>query len=639
VIPQKIWQTWKSHQLPERVRHYVETWKSKNPGWTYAFHDDEECREDVRVFGGADLLNVYDKMPLPVMKADIWRYLIIHEHGGVYADIDTSCNRPLDLWIPSDAKFVVALENAMHLCQWTFAAEAKHPALDRLLRLVIDRARGGVEMRAHAVHYYTGPGVFTSALNDGRVFRIDPSRPGQANDDGFHVFPNHTVNGDCVSHHFGGQWSDTPGYTAWTIQQNNFVAKEQVMEQAFSKIYRDNVWGGSGPGSTPEYCAPFAGFLVDYIKSHSVKSVCDLGCGDLQWAPSVVDATDVQYIGLDCVRSLIDRHGAAHCCDDRYEFQHADLSQSKSFPEADLYIIKDVLQHWPSDDVATWLNNFFGARPSARLLVINCVGQRGDRVLDVGGWAPLDHDKYPMSTCDGTELFAWRTKKVTEVRPRAELKSLECVTVTSGELARIGRAYDGGYVIVDGIGDYDGLFSGGVGDDVSFERALLSLHPNLRGDVFDGSVSGLPGGPHDRLLFHREFIGPGKADLRKWICDKENAFVKLDIEGGEVWQIRALAESDMMRVKQAVIEFHEPWLTDMDILMKMRRTHDLVHIHANNCSKTRKHLGATVPCVFEATYVRRQPGATRSSVKLPRDIDMPNGLGGPDIVLSGYPWP
>lgn len=639
MIPKNIWQTWKSHDLPVRVAAYARTWKQLNPTWQHALHDDEECREDVKKFGDPELLLVYDKMPLPVMRADIWRYLIVYEHGGLYSDIDTSCSAPLDSWFPGDAEFIVGLENACHLCQWTFAAAPRHPALGRLLRMIVERGKGAITMRPHAVHYYTGPGIFTSVLSGGMVFNVTGTKDDRPNERGFHVYREAHFHGEVVEHHYGGQWDQTPGYTGWVIQQNSLSHQPGTMEKTFSTIYDKDVWGGSGPGSSPEYCAPFADFLSKYISDSGVKSFCDLGCGDLRWMPGVVAKTGVSYIGVDCVRALIDKHSSWYVDDPRYSFWHLDLSQADAFPDADMYMIKDVLQHWPSDAVAVWLNKFFSAKPDARLLVVNCGGQTVARDLSVGGWAPLDPDKYPMWNTDAKRVFTWASKNVYEVRPRADLRAMECATLSNGTLRRIGRNSDGGYVVADGVGTYDRFLSGGVGDDVSFERALLSLHPDLQGVVFDGSVDALPGGPCARLEFRRQFIGPDHADLRAWMASYRDVFIKLDIEGGEVWQMRSLSPDDMMKIKQLVIEFHNPWDDQMDILMKLRSTHDLVHVHANNCSPIRRHKGSTVPCVFEATYIRKQKDAQRSRVPLPRSIDLPNTLGAADILLRGYPWP
>jgi Glycosyltransferase sugar-binding region containing DXD motif len=53
---------------------------------------------------------------------DSCRYMIIYWRGGVYADADCMCNRPIGEWSPVDAprpcSFFVGLENDLHFAQW-----------------------------------------------------------------------------------------------------------------------------------------------------------------------------------------------------------------------------------------------------------------------------------------------------------------------------------------------------------------------------------------------------------------------------------------------------------------------------------------------------------------------------------------
>ena len=47
--------------------------------------------------------NTYRRLNKPEEKADFFRYLVVYGEGGVYADVDTVCVRPMDdLCLPSD---------------------------------------------------------------------------------------------------------------------------------------------------------------------------------------------------------------------------------------------------------------------------------------------------------------------------------------------------------------------------------------------------------------------------------------------------------------------------------------------------------------------------------------------------------
>lgn len=190
------------------------------------------------------------------------------------------------------------------------------------------------------------------------------------------------------------------------------------MEPIFNRIYQIKEWGtGSGPGSNPVYCIPLKNFLIDYIKTNQIKSLVDLGCGDMQWMPNVIKATNVKYTGIDCVSFLIENHKLQF---PDLEFIHSDIfADVDSIPPADLYFIKDMLQHHTNEHIEKWLDVFFTKYPTARLITCNCWNQYSDeRNIPVGGFHPLDGNKLPFLYFRPTELFAWDTKKVYLLRPR-----------------------------------------------------------------------------------------------------------------------------------------------------------------------------------------------------------------------------
>jgi alpha 1,6-mannosyltransferase len=107
------------------------------------------------------------------MKADLWRYLILGENGGVSSDIDSVCLEPLDLWVdrpqPRGADvLILALENAEHFCQWTIAATPGHPAPRHTAAFLLHNFESrGIDTACEPfVHRTTGPGIWTVALKD-----------------------------------------------------------------------------------------------------------------------------------------------------------------------------------------------------------------------------------------------------------------------------------------------------------------------------------------------------------------------------------------------------------------------------------------------------------------------------------------
>ena len=113
----------------------------------------------------------------------------------------------------------------------------------------------------------------------------------------------------------------------------------------------------------------------------------------------------------------------------------------------------------------------------------------------------------------------------------------------------------------------------------------------------------------------------------------------MDIEGGEVPLFSSLSDTDLLKIKQLVIEFHSA--TDLNIPTRLAKTHWLVHFHANNCCGTAIVNGVRVPKVFECTYIRRGPGdnfaLNKRAIPDP-DLDQPNLVGKPEIELQGEPF-
>tara|TARA_R110000772_G_scaffold2410_1_gene8312 strand:+ start:34647 stop:35249 length:603 start_codon:yes stop_codon:yes gene_type:complete len=192
-------------------------------------------------------------------------------------------------------------------------------------------------------------------------------------------------------------------------------------KRIFSEIYDKKAWvEGSGPGSTIEYCIPLIVFLSGYIKENNIKSMVDIGCGDIQWMSNIFNNLNISYTGIDVVDNVININKGNYpnetfICADIFTMDIGDI------PDSDMYFMKDVLQHWTNDMIQTWLDRFFEEKPNAHFLTINCdldnilkfmPEHSHDRELKVGEFSPLNKNKYPLSNYKPIELFSWETKKV-----------------------------------------------------------------------------------------------------------------------------------------------------------------------------------------------------------------------------------
>lgn len=94
-VPKIIWQThnYEFDDLPIHLKQVTQNWKNLNPGWEYRYFSHNQRLESIKQYD--ILLESYLKQD-PVTQSDIWRYIVTYEHGGVYADMDSVCIKPLD---------------------------------------------------------------------------------------------------------------------------------------------------------------------------------------------------------------------------------------------------------------------------------------------------------------------------------------------------------------------------------------------------------------------------------------------------------------------------------------------------------------------------------------------------------------
>jgi SAM-dependent methyltransferase len=167
------------------------------------------------------------------------------------------------------------------------------------------------------------------------------------------------------------------------------------MKTVFNDIYARKIWGpGSGEGSLPEHTKGYRGFLEQFIRDRRVTRVVDYGCGDWQFS-RLIDWSGVEYLGLDVVDALIDHHRQVYGARN-IRFQALD-GIPVELPDADLIILKDVLQHWSRQTIASFMPAIAKYRYA---LITNCVDPSGPTLnhdIADGGFRPLDLTRPPFS--------------------------------------------------------------------------------------------------------------------------------------------------------------------------------------------------------------------------------------------------
>jgi Methyltransferase FkbM domain len=216
---------------------------------------------------------------------------------------------------------------------------------------------------------------------------------------------------------------------------------------------------------------------------------------------------------------------------------------------------------------------------------------------------------------------------------------------------RVGRNFDGGYVMLSDLERYTKALSLGISGDDSWDLEMVR-----RGYVvhqYDYSIAQAPT-QHEQLTFFPLKIATGsnageitlKNALDRLATDlHEPAILKMDIEGSE-WDVIPQTNSQTMkRFSQIVCEFHG--LNELSNPLqhdRIRRTfstiyetHQPVHIHANNYGMIFNVDNIPVPDVLEVTYANRNLYKFKPSDDVyPTPLDQPNNPETPDIFLGTF---
>ena len=156
MIPSILWQTWKTHEIPESLRKQAESWELSNPQLERKFFNDKECSEFIFDHFGEDVHRLYMRLPQPIMRADFWRVAVVYEFGGYYSDLDITCNVGLDRLIPGEPEAVFVKE-FNNISNFFFGAKPKHPVLRAALDQMIEEAKRIIDKETqsfgmHALH-------------------------------------------------------------------------------------------------------------------------------------------------------------------------------------------------------------------------------------------------------------------------------------------------------------------------------------------------------------------------------------------------------------------------------------------------------------------------------------------------------
>lgn len=174
-IPKVVHQTYFTKQLPKEIQENLNALKQLNPDWEFRLYDDADIEQYIRQYYPT-LIRTFQKISptYGVAKADLFRYLVIYNEGGVYLDIKSSVQQTLNAIIQPDDYYLLShWQNktdqlhegiGFHRCiphprgefqQWHVIARCGHP----FLKAVIENVCHNIDHYNPLLHDTGGWGV------------------------------------------------------------------------------------------------------------------------------------------------------------------------------------------------------------------------------------------------------------------------------------------------------------------------------------------------------------------------------------------------------------------------------------------------------------------------------------------------
>lgn len=160
-VPRVIHQFWDSTDVPPDIEKLMQSWREMNPGWELKLHNDATAAALLEAHFPQPVLTAFRRTHEPAQRADLFRLAVLALEGGVYADSDDRCLRPLDEFLPPGAGLVLYQEDLGTLGNNFIAAMPRAALLLKALEQAVNAInRGDTDI----VWLATGPGLISRVV-------------------------------------------------------------------------------------------------------------------------------------------------------------------------------------------------------------------------------------------------------------------------------------------------------------------------------------------------------------------------------------------------------------------------------------------------------------------------------------------
>jgi mannosyltransferase OCH1-like enzyme len=164
MIEKNIFQSWYTKDLHPLVQKKIDSFKELNPDYTYYLYDDNDMDVFVNEHFAGEIADCYNKLNIIVAKVDFWRYLVLYKYGGVYLDMDSCIQKPLNTLIQNEDKAIITAEgNPNFYVQWALIFSKQHPILKKVIEFICNNIK--YNSYPNDIHKMTGPTVYSLAIN------------------------------------------------------------------------------------------------------------------------------------------------------------------------------------------------------------------------------------------------------------------------------------------------------------------------------------------------------------------------------------------------------------------------------------------------------------------------------------------
>jgi mannosyltransferase OCH1-like enzyme len=184
-IPKQVHQTFMSKNLPPDIIKIIQRNQKMCPDYQFIFYDDDACDSFIQHHFDETTYHAYKKIN-PVygaMKADFFRYCILYKKGGVYLDIKSSINYPLNQIIHTNDDCLLDIPRSVESWrkqsptyeQWILMFSPQHPYLFNVIQTMVNLILQEYEPTIEHINvlttkqkilHVTGPDMFSRCIRN-----------------------------------------------------------------------------------------------------------------------------------------------------------------------------------------------------------------------------------------------------------------------------------------------------------------------------------------------------------------------------------------------------------------------------------------------------------------------------------------